>query len=136
MLGWLTRLFKRPPGEAAGPRRPQFAVRVTHDPDRIILTRVGAGEEWLAWGEIVSVGLVSGDAITDPTDLYWLVQGRDRRRTLLVPMGAPGEHELVHAMQARLHGFDNMAVVEAMSATGAVGFKVWDVEWGRAAGDA
>jgi hypothetical protein len=45
-------------------------------------------------------------------------------------MGVPGEHDLVHAMQARLDGFDNMAVVEAMSATGRVRFKVWDLSGG------
>jgi hypothetical protein len=31
-------------------------------------------------------------------------------------------------MQDRLDGFDNMAVVEAMSAKGRVGFKVWNVD--------
>jgi hypothetical protein len=60
--------------------------------------------------------------------LFWLLLGGDRRRPLLVPMGVPGEHDLVQAMQARLDGFDNMAVVEAMSAKGRVGFKVWNAD--------
>jgi hypothetical protein len=134
MLDWLTRLFKRSPGAPVGPVRQTTDVRVTHDEDVIRLARSGVPEMRLSWTEIVSVGLVSGDTLSDPPELFWLLHGRDRRRTLLVPMGAPGEHELVHAMQERLAGFDNMAVVEAMSATGSVGFKVWDADWGRAPG--
>jgi hypothetical protein len=68
----------------------------------------------------------SGDAAADPPDLYWLLHGTERRRPLLIRMGLPGEHDLVHAMQVRLDGFDNMAVVEAMSAKGPVGFKIWE----------
>ncbi len=119
MLDWLTRLFKRSPGAPVGPVRQTTDVRVTHDEDVIRLARSGVPEMRLSWTEIVSVGLVSGDTLSDPPELFWLLHGRDRRRTLLVPMGA---------------GFDNMAVVEAMSATGSVGFKVWDADWGRAPG--
>ncbi len=134
MLDWLTRLFKRSPGAPTGLVRQKSDVRVTHDDETIVLGRSGVPDVRLAWAEIVSVGLVSGDTLSDPPELFWLLHGRDRRRTLLVPMGAPGEHELVHAMQERLAGFDNMAVIEAMSATGSVGFKVWDADWGRAPG--
>jgi hypothetical protein len=135
MLDWLMRIFTRTPERAAAPARRHFGVRVDCDPDVISLTRAGAPREVITWAEVASVGLVSGDADSEPPELCWLLQGRDRRRALLVPMGAPGEHEFVQAMQARLHGFDNMAVVEAMSATGSVGFKVWDAEWARAVGN-
>ena len=134
MLDWLTRLFKRSPGAPAGPHRPTSDVRVAHDAEAIVVGRAGMPDVRLAWAEIVSVGLVSGDTLSEPPELFWLLHGRDRRRALLVPMGAPGEHELVHAMQERLAGFDNMAVVEAMSAAGSVGFKVWDADWGRTPG--
>jgi len=49
-------------------------------------------------------------------------------------MGAEGEHELLHEMQATLHGFDNMTVIEAMSSVGAAGFVVWQMG-SDAAGD-
>jgi hypothetical protein len=59
-------------------------------------------------------------------DLFWLLQSLDRKTNITIPMGAEGEHDLLLRMQARLLGFDNMAVVEAMSSTGPAGFVVWD----------
>ena len=102
-------------------------MRVDHDADVITLTSDSALEGRLLWKELEAVAIVSGSARTDPPELSWLLAGADRRRPLLVPMGVPGEHALVHAMQARLDGFDNMAVVEAMSAKGHVSFTIWDV---------
>lgn len=134
MFGWLFRLFESRPGGVVPPLGRSYPMRVTFDTDRIFVWRVGTAEEALAWSDIASVGLVSGELDREPADLYWLIQGRDRRRVLFVPMGAPGEHELVHEMQVRLSGFDNMAVVEAMSAEGSVGFKVWDDSWPRGGG--
>ncbi len=131
MLDWLWQMLVRPGGGPARPVPPISNVRVTFDEAGIALERSGAAPNVIAWAEIATVGLVTGDAFKEPPELSWLLQGRDRRRALLVPMGATGEHELVHEMQARLVGFDNMAVVEAMSATGAAGFLVWDADWPR-----
>lgn len=128
MLDWLRRLFgtNEPPRPALKPE-PE-GTHVLHDPDLITLKMPDAPDAAIAWTDLESVAIVSGDATADPPELYWLLHGRDRRRPLLIPMGLPGEHDLVHAMQARLEGFDNMAVVEAMSAKGRVGFKIWDAE--------
>ena len=128
MLDWLRRIFahEKPPRPANRPE-PQ-GLRVLHDADGITLKIPGAPDSALAWTDLQSVTIVSGDANSDLPELYWLLHGPDRRRPLLIRMGLPGEHDLVHAMQARLDGFDNMAVVEAMSADGAVGFKIWDAD--------
>ncbi len=128
VLDWLRRLFgtNEPPRPAPMPE-PE-GTHVLHDPDQIILKMPDAPDAAIAWTDLESVAIVSGDATADPPELYWLLHGPDRRRPLLIPMGLPGEHDLVHAMQARLEGFDNMAVVEAMSAKGRVGFKIWDAE--------
>lgn len=128
MLDWLRRIFvTTPPQRLASPPPPR-GVHVLHDNDLITLKTPGAPDAAIAWKDLDSVRLVSGDAAADPPDLFWLLVGGDRRRPVLVPMGIPGEHDLVHAMQLRLDGFDNMAVVEAMSAKGPVGFKIWDTE--------
>jgi hypothetical protein len=92
----------------------------------ITLKIPGAVPLSIAWKDLEAVAIVSGDATAEPPELFWLLLGGNRRRPMLVPMGVPGEHDLVHAMQARLEGFDNMAVVEAMSAQGRVRFKIWD----------
>jgi len=135
MLEWLSRLFFRERGQGHAPGRQFVNVRIDFDPDVISVSRAGAPEEVMTWEDVATVGLVSGDGVSNPPELYWLLQGRDRRRTLLVPMGAPGEHEFVHAMQERFSGFDNMAVVEAMSASVSVGFTIWDVEWNSGPGE-
>ncbi|MCU0953771.1 MAG: hypothetical protein MUC37_03970 [Hyphomicrobium sp.] len=97
------------------------------DADLITLKVPGAPPLSIGWKDLEAVAIVSGDATVEPSELFWLLLGGNRRRPLLVPMGVPGEHDLVHAMQARLDGFDNMAVVEAMSARGRVRFKIWDL---------
>lgn len=128
MLDWLRRIFI-----SEHPHRPVLApephgLHVLHDDLLITVKTPGAPDVAIAWKDLTSVRIVSGDAASDPPDLFWLLLGGDRRRPLLVPMGVAGEHDLVHAMQDRLDGFDNMAVIEAMSAKGPVGFKVWDAE--------
>ena len=129
MLDWLRRIFapRHHPQRPANQPEPQ-GVHVAHDPDLITLKAPDAPDLVIAWKDLESVAIVSGDPAANPPELYWMLHGAGSRRRLLIPMGVPGEHDLVHAMQARLDGFDNMAVVEAMSAKGRVGFKVWDAE--------
>ncbi len=128
MLDWLRRILSPDKPQRPVPRPEPQGIHVRHDADLITIKVPGAPDLSIAWDKLESVAIVSGDATADPPELFWLLLGGDRRRPLLVPMGVPGEHDLVHAMQARLDGFDNMAVVEAMSAKGRVGFKVWNVD--------
>jgi len=126
VLDWLRRLLaKEHPRQPVLPPEPQ-SIHVLHDEILITVKTPGAPDVEIAWKDLTSVRLISGDAAIDPPDLFWLLLGGERRRPVLVPMGVAGEHDLVRAMQARLDGFDNMAVVEAMSAKGPVECKVWD----------
>jgi hypothetical protein len=128
VLDWLRRILgsERSLGPVMTPE--PRGVHVLHDDDVITVKSPGAPDMAIAWRDLTAVRIVSGDAASDPPDLFWLLLGGERRRPVLVPMGVAGEHELVHAMQLRLDGFDNMAVVEAMSAKGPVGFKIWDAD--------
>jgi hypothetical protein len=128
VLDWLRRIFTTDTPQRPVPTPEPQGIHVHHDAELITIKLPGAPDHSIAWDHLESVAIVSGDATADPPELFWLLLGGDRRRPLLVPMGVPGEHDLVHAMQARLDGFDNMAVVEAMSAKGRVGFKVWNVD--------
>jgi hypothetical protein len=128
VLGWLRRIFTIDTSQRPVPTPEPQGILVRHAAELITIKLPGAPAHSIAWGNLESVATVSGDATADPPELFWLLLGGDRRRPLLVPMGVPGEHDLVQAMQARLDGFDNMAVVEAMSAKGRVGFKVWNVD--------
>lgn len=125
MLNWLSRLFLRR-HEVAPRRRPATAspVRVTHD-DKTITVRDGAEVSTLAWADVASVTVLTTDLGPFEIDLFWVLSDRDNRSFLTIPMGADGEHALLQTMQVRLTGFDNMAVVEAMSSTGNGVFQIW-----------
>lgn len=124
MLNWLSRLFGRR-HEALPQRRAASPVSVTHD-DKIITVNDGAGgSARLAWSDLANVAVVTTGAGPFEIDLFWLLSHRDGRRSLVIPMDAGGEHALLVAMQARLAGFDNMAVIEAMSSTNDGVFQVW-----------
>ena len=123
MLDWLLKLIGRPP--VAPPQRCAIPhVRVAHD-ERIISVRDDTGRVALInWSDIANVQVLVSKAAPDP-DLSWVLSDRDGRGALAVPMGAEGERDLVKAMQARFAGFDNMAVVEALSSPSSGEFQVW-----------
>lgn len=125
MLNWLwkrrmTDLAPRPDREL------DEHVRVSHDRESITLSRDDGSAEILLWSELVSVTVLTTDEGPFAQDLFWVLRSRDGRKSLVVPMNARGEHDLLHAMQERLEGFDNMTVVEAMGSTEKASFTVWE----------
>lgn len=126
MLDWLFRLIGRP--EEEPPQRCAIPhIRVAHD-EKLISVRDDKGRVALInWNDIANIQVVVSQADSDP-DLSWLLSDRDGRDSLAVPMGADGERDLVKAMQARFQGFDNMAVVEALSSPRSGEFQVWPPE--------
>ncbi len=133
MPDWLQRLLHGGPSSRGGAKPPQSGVAalvtVAVTPDDIVVSRTEGKRDRLLWSDLGAVGIVTTDAGPFASDLFWLLQSRDRRHSVTVPLGADGEHDLLLTMQARLKGFDNMAVVEAMSTTGNAGFTVWDSSW-------
>lgn len=125
MLNWLSRLFGRHPQVSQSQRAVPSLVRVQHDDKTISVHDGKGGVATLPWAELASVTVLTSDRGPFEVDLTWVLTDRDGRRTLTVPMGAQGEHALLKAMQTRLAGFDNMAVVEAMSSTDNGLFQIW-----------
>jgi hypothetical protein len=127
MLNWLSKLFRRR-HEVLPQRRITSSVRVSHD-DKIITVDSGKGNiSMLAWSDLGNVSVLTTEAGPLQVDLFWVLTDRDGRHSLTIPMDASGEHALLKAMQARLSGFDNMAVVEAMSSTGYGVFQIWPAQ--------
>lgn len=126
MLGWLRKHLAHHLPAVVKPRG-RSPVSVTFSEDDITVTPAGGTPARIAWAEITSVTILTTDKGPAETDLAWLISPRDRHRSILVPMGADGEHELLHAMQERLAGFDNVAVIEAMGTTTNASFPVWEV---------
>jgi hypothetical protein len=125
MLNWLIQLLQ-PRQETRPAIRVPSPVRVSHD-DKTIMLRDSVKDTTvvLSWADLASVTVMTNDRGPVEVDLLWILSDRDGRKTLTVPMGADGEHELLQAMQERLTGFDNMAVVEAMSSTEDAEFQIW-----------
>lgn len=124
MLNWLSKLFRRHQ-EAPPQRRFKSNVRAVFDDKAITVHDGQGGEATLGWADIGSVTVVTTDLGPLQGELTWILFDRDGRRCLTVPMDAEGEHALLVALQSRLAGFDNMAVVEAMSSTRAAEFQIW-----------
>ena len=69
-------------------------------------------EEHVGWDALQMVGLRSDDAY--PVGwTYWILVGQDETGCV-VPIEAEGSDALLQALQERLPGFDNDAVIEAM----------------------
>lgn len=79
----------------------------------------------MLWSNLGNVTVMTTNLGPFEVDLFWVLTDKDGWQTLMIPMDAQGERELLEAMQARLPGFDNMAVVEAMSSTHQGVFQVW-----------
>ena len=124
MLRWLRRHFDAvsllPQARQDGPR-----WRVIFNENDVQLTDPSGTTNELAWAQLAYVGIITTADGPGVPDLFWMLQQHDRRTSLVIPMGAEGEHELLHEMQSRLPGFDNMTVIEAMSSTDPAGFIVW-----------
>lgn len=124
MLRWLRRHFDAaklmPLAQQDGPH-----WCVSFDEAMVQLTDPGGTVSRITWAQLAHVGIITTADGPILPDLFWLLQQRDRQISLVIPMGAEGEHELLLEMQSRLPGFDNMAVIEAMSSTDPAGFVVW-----------
>ena len=124
MLSWLTRLFERR-AERIEPPATEPAYKVAFDERIITLTDPDGSTESITWADLANVDVITTGGGPFEIDLFWVFTDKGGRRGPVVPMGAGGEHELVKAMQVRLAGFDNMAVIEAMSSTGEAKFPIW-----------
>lgn len=102
------------------------AVSVTCDHTTITLYQPDGRSGTLDWDDIGSVTVaITANVVSD--DVFWLILSRDRSRFLAVPLCAVGERELLMAMQIRLRGFDNDAVINAMTSTETEHYVVWEM---------
>lgn len=127
MLNWLSRLFRRH-HDVPPPRRRAASVsrvHVTSDDKTITINDGAGGVTKLPWSDLANVAVVTTQLGPFEDDLFWILTDRTGRQLPLIPMGSKGEDALLLAMQGRLSGFDNMAVVEAMGSVSAGLFQIW-----------
>lgn len=123
MFSWLRVILGLMPAPSSTGAR-DAPVRVSHDESRIVLEEAGLAGEPIPWASLSRVYIHTTDAGPFANDLFWVLERSDGRKHC-VPMGSEGETELLTTMQHRLHGFDNMAVVDAMGSTENAEFLVW-----------
>ncbi|MFA5950288.1 MAG: hypothetical protein WC807_08395 [Hyphomicrobium sp.] len=123
MLSWFQNLFQR--RQVTVGRQTPPLTRVAFDDGEIRVAESHGVSQQIRWANLGSVLVKATNAGPERLELCWVLTQRDGRQGVVVPMGATGEIDLLHAMQARLEGFDNMAVIEAMSSLEAGDFQVW-----------
>ncbi|HEX8904744.1 MAG TPA: hypothetical protein VF771_07885 [Longimicrobiaceae bacterium] len=127
MLRWLMENLRRS-GEArrarkAGMLYPESLTVVTCD-EAGIRGEAPGSEPWsIAWPELVRVEIHTTDQGPWAADVFWVLYTASAVHA--VPQGATGERELLERLQ-QLPGFDNEAVIAAMTSTDNQAWTCWE----------
>ena len=103
--------------------QPEAAFGITLTDERIACCRPDGKVEAVAWDDLQGVLIETNDEGPIGTDVYWILAGK--HSGCVIPQGATGEDALLARLQA-LPGFDNDAVIAAMSSTENQRFVCWN----------
>lgn len=99
-------------------------VRVSFT-DSTVTAMYGHGEtRSMSWAALSKVGITTTDEGPVLEDVFWGLHAGDEVK-VVYPGSAVGAQELLAAMQERLHGFDNDALIRAMGSSSHAQFVVW-----------
>lgn len=122
-MNFFRRIFgkrKRIATTAAVPRTSFDAV--TFDSERITRILADGKTEAVTWADLKTITIVTTDQGPFVDDVFWLLEGN--ASGCVLPAEAQGMKELLPRLQA-LPGFDNMAVIAAMSSAQNAKFVCW-----------
>ena len=109
---------------AWNPRRAESDVVVSFT-DTTITAKYSNGEtRSVGWGDLSAVGVTTTDEGPMAEDVFWGLHAGGEVR-VVYPSAAGGVQDLLTAMQHRLRGFDNEALINAMGSTENNQFVVW-----------
>lgn len=121
-MATLRRLKERVAAHRARQRNPERAWIVTLSEQGVSCQRPNGLQESVAWADLRAVLLETTDAGPFAADIFWILVGE--QQGCVIPKGATGETALLERLQL-LDGFDNIAVILAMSSTGNQRFLCW-----------
>ena len=99
----------------------RFVVRLSDS--EVVCERPDGTVERVGWDDLQKVEVVTtGDGPFAP-DVFWVLHGRNGG--CAIPQGPTGDSQLLERLQA-LPGFDNNAVIAAMSSTSDGRFLCWE----------
>src|SRR5262249_3500011 len=100
---------------------------VQFDDEAIMVTLNNKKRESVRWADLAVVGITIADTyLPEP---YWVLAGMPGTGGCIYANDAAGARELLRALQERLDGFDNVALIQAMGMmTG--GLRIWErADW-------
>ena len=106
------------------PRERPPAEHLTIDDEGITRTARKLREH-VAWADIVRVRIMTNDQGPQLEDVYFVLEGKDGNGSI-VSHELATRSGLLEALQARLEGVDNKAVIEAMLSTSNQVFTIWE----------
>jgi hypothetical protein len=124
VLVWLRRA--RTGTRRSGRLMPEALVRVGFDEDEILCSYPEGVFRRLAWSDIRQVDIRTTSEGPFLPDVFWGIHAGGDTPPIVFPQGATGEPELLQALQRKLPGFDNEALVGAMGSTADRSFLLWN----------
>jgi hypothetical protein len=97
-------------------------IIVSVDDVEIRCQRPNGKTEIVSWAELQAVIIETNSEGPFAPDLYWILVGKNRG--CVIPAGAEGENQLLERLQ-KILGFDNEAVIAAMSCVEDQRFLCW-----------
>ena len=92
------------------------------------ITRTAPGlREHVAWGDIVRVRIMTTDQGPQLEDVFFVLEGRSGDGCV-VPHDLAQRGDLLHALQSRLEGVNNAAVIEAMLSSENRVLTIWEAK--------
>lgn len=104
---------------------PESSWVVTLSDAQVSCARPNGLVESVAWADLIEVSIITTDEGPFAIDVMWWLRGE--KSGCMVPLGATGEDELIKRLQM-LSGFNNEAMMEAMSSTSNSKFVCWEKE--------
>ena len=86
--------------------------------------RLDASGEAVAWADLIGVEIVTTDAGPYNEDLFWLLESAEGKGVALSG-GMAQEYGLLAALQERLPGLDNDAVIRSATSVENARFVIW-----------
>jgi hypothetical protein len=102
------------------------AIVVRFDETGISAVYPGGTIQAVTWSEVQSVAIETNDSGPWGADVWWLLEGTDRR--CAYPQGATGDPEALLEYPKRFPGFSEAAVIKAMGCTSNSRFVCWTRE--------
>lgn len=97
---------------------------VTFTDQAVTHKRPNGAIETVRWDDLLEVGILTTDEGPYLEDVFWVLLGPDEKSRCAVPQSADGSESLLRRLQ-QLPGFDNGAVIQAMTSVSNAAFVCW-----------